>query len=162
MHCARLARVRLRDAGPNAKVRHPVKVTAIAVSHLIALGLGLAAENFYWASHRSSTQTMVDSVTRRPLESASDLAFRFGSAKDAKALLQALQRAPADNFADADDFAIELRLAVLDGEQETSAPSSPHIQAASKACQRFRTSNCDQPRLRRLVARFAQQRPNQP
>jgi hypothetical protein len=139
-----------------------MRITPIVASHLATLLLGLAAGNFYWASHRSFTQSVVADLTRRPLKVASVLAFRFGAPDDAKVLLQALRRGPAGSFSDADEMEIELRLAVLDGEQGLSASNSPHLQAASKACQRFRHSNCEDSCLRQVAARFARQRPRMP
>jgi hypothetical protein len=76
-------------------------------------------------------------------------------------LLEELGHVPSDPaFAAGDEMAAQLHLAALAGEHRTDAPDSAHINSASAACKRFRTSNCDPARMKELAARFAQQRRN--
>lgn len=140
-----------------------MKLQALVISLAGALLLGLLAGNFLSKKYRAVTQFSIVATTRKPIESASTLAFRFGSPDDAKLLLQALGRLPSlDDFTDADHMRVELRLAALDGEHESAEGRSAHIAAALAACQRFRNSGCDEHRLRQLAADFALQRSNQP
>ena len=119
----------------------------------------MLAGSAYWNAHRSSTESIVSAVTRKPLADAANLAFRFGSIDHARVLLEELQRAPSDaTFVSQEEMFNALRLAALNGEHQTTVADSPHIRSASLACRRFRSSDCDPARLQALAAKFAQER----
>jgi hypothetical protein len=132
-----------------------------ALSHGAVLILAMLAGNTYWNSHRSATDSIISMFSRQPLADASNLAYRFGSAEHARILLEELRRAPPyPDMAAGDEMTAELHFAALDGEYQSEAPDSPHIKSASVACLRFRTSSCDRASMKKLAAKFAQQRRN--
>ena len=135
--------------------------TRLILSHAAVLLVAALVGNAYWAWHRSSTALVAALVTRQPLSTAANLAFRFGSRDDAELLVNTLSRAPADPaFAIPDRMIAELHLAALRDEQNASTGDTPHLYAAASACQRFRARNCDLPSLKALAAKLASQRVN--
>ena len=133
----------------------------IFLSHALALLVGILAGNAYWNAHRAATELLVSAITRKPLTDAANLAFRFGSTEHARVMLEELQHAPAAaTFVSQEEMFIELRLAALNGEDQTTVADTPHIKSASVACKRFRTSDCDPVRLQALAAKLAQERSN--
>jgi hypothetical protein len=139
-------------------------VTSLArltFSHAAVLILAMLAGNTYWNSHRSATDSIISTFSRQPLGDAANLAYRFGSAEHARILLEEVRHAPSyPDMAAGDEMAAQLQLAALDGEYQADTSDSPHIRSASVACLRFRPSNCDPASMKKLAAKFAQQRQN--
>jgi hypothetical protein len=129
------------------------------LSHAAVLVLGMLAGTIYWSSHRSTTDSLISMLARKPLADASNVAFRFGSPDHARILLNELLHAPSEPATAArDEMVAQLHLAALSGEYQTDAPNLAHIEAASLACQRSRSSNCEPKRMKELAAKFALQR----
>jgi hypothetical protein len=112
-------------------------------------------------------QAVLDGIRRLPLADATELAFRFGSERYARALLVDLKQTPGNvELFDLDDMMIELRLGALDAEHTTSNQPTPHLTAALKACGQARSEAgpgfegpaCAPDRLHDLMVSLAKQR----
>ncbi len=134
----------------------------LAASHALVVLLGWTAGSAYFGITRGSVQAAIDSIARRPRANAAYLAFRFGSADQARILLRHVPPVTSDNaVASADLMLTELRLAVLDGEHVEGTNPTPHLTAAANACTRFQSS-CELTQLRVMATKIATQRAHSP
>jgi hypothetical protein len=131
----------------------------LLISHLVAVLLGLAAGTLFWASKGRELRIMNTDYAHGIVEQAGSLAFRFGPAEQARALLS---RLPSEGFElnPASMMLAQVRLAVLAGEQVSSSNATPHLDRAVAACRRFSKEPCDLESMRGFAQRVAKQRPN--
>ncbi len=141
-------------------ISRPTPLVRLVATHLMALLIALPAATAYYHHKRTSTAALLNDMTRYPLYEAAKLAFRFGSTPQALTLYSALQKLPpTDPFPFEEDMNTELHLAVLMGELDHSAKTSPHLQLAAAACKRSSLyTKCDETSLKKLARRCEAQR----
>ena len=128
--------------------------TILVVSHLAAGLLGLGVGVLYANHKRPTVQAMLRATARKPVADAARLAYRYGTASQARAALGSLVRIPATNELEWGDVMLsELKLAVLDGELRGSSPS-PHLDAARTACRQVMGRDCEPEALRAAAMRL--------
>lgn len=133
----------------------------LARSQPAAALLGLAIAQGFWCA--LPTQSVLDAITRLPLEFAARLAFHFGAEEHARALLIDLERTPGgEELTRFDDAVIELKLGALDAEQYRTDQSTPHLDAAVQACREAQANEgggenpyCTPAKLRAMMVEVA-------
>jgi hypothetical protein len=131
----------------------------LLISHLVAVLLGLAAGTLFWANSGRELRLVNTDYAHGIVAQAGSLAFHFGPAEQARALLSQL---PSDGFElnPASVMLAQVRLAVLAGEQLDSANATTHLDRAVAACARFSKDPCNLETMRAFARRVEKQRPD--
>jgi hypothetical protein len=129
-------------------------VVWLSATHAFVLLLGIAAGFAYDIRQRDRLATLLAHLGRMPRVEAADVAYRFGTAEHARALLSAL---PDDGDA-MNTYFRELRLAAVDGEHIAGSTRQAHLVRARAACQRLRFKSCDLEKIRMSAEHAAQYR----
>ena len=127
----------------------------LLISYPAAVMVGIAAGAVFWASRGGAElRALHEQVVHQAVARAGDLAFRFGTAEHARALLS---KVPVEGAEPALMMA-QIELAVLDGEHLDGAKSTKHLELAARACPGFDKPSCDVESLRGLAKRLAEKR----